>query len=350
MPLQANAQPTTSPPPAVSVIITVLNEGAAIHRLLDSLCLQSRPPDEVVIVDGGSTDNTLTAIRQYETRLPLRLLIEPGANISRGRNLAIAAAAGPIIASTDAGVRLTRTWLAELTAPFTQPQPPLVVSGFFLPDPLTTFEVALGATTLPLLGDIDPAHFLPSSRSIAFSKAAWSAVGGYPEWLDFCEDLIFDFNLAAYVAQEQAGRYFDFAPQAIAYFRPRGTLKAFFKQYYQYARGDGKADLWRKRHAIRYATYLLGGPLLLWLTLRQHQAWGLVGVVLGYVGLLKTPYRRLRQSWGPLSPLEKLAVAALVPAIRVVGDVAKMLGYPVGWAWRLKHQKDNPALHWRQGA
>ena len=112
----------------------------------------------------------------------------------------------------------------------------------------------MGATVLPRLGDVKPEKFLPSSRSVAFTKAAWQAVGGYPEWLDYCEDLVFDFALL------EKYRPFAFAPEAIAHFRPRGSLKSFFRQYYLYARGDGKANLWLKRHLIRYGTYLVGLP------------------------------------------------------------------------------------------
>ena len=54
-----------------------------------------------------------------------------------------------------------------------------------------------------------------------------------------------------------AGRAFVWAPSAlVAHFRPAHNLRQFFAQYYRYARGDGKADLWRRRHAIRYGTYL----------------------------------------------------------------------------------------------
>ena len=76
----------------VTVISTVLNEGEAIRRLMDSLVAQTRQPEEVVIVDGGSRDNTVAVLDDYAGRLPLRVLVEPGANISRGRNIAIAAA------------------------------------------------------------------------------------------------------------------------------------------------------------------------------------------------------------------------------------------------------------------
>ena len=119
----------------------------------------------------------------------------------------------------------------------------------------------MGATVLPTVDEIKPESFLPSSRSVAFTKEAWDAAGGYPEWIDYCEDLIFDFRL-----RDAAGP-FAWAPDAVAHFRPRGSLKAFFKQYYRYARGDGKADLWRKKHLIRYVTYLIALPGLIALSL-----------------------------------------------------------------------------------
>ncbi|MFC1976148.1 glycosyltransferase [Chloroflexota bacterium] len=325
----------------VSVICTVLNEGQAIQKLLDSLIEQTRSPEEIIIVDGGSTDNTVTVLEKYAAQLPLRVIVEPGANISRGRNVAIEAAAGPIIASTDAGVRLDKNWLEELLKPFQVEEAPAAVSGFFVPDPQSAFEVAMGATVLPTPHNINPATFLPSSRSVAFLKASWETVkGGYPEWLDFCEDLIFDIRL-----RDKAGP-FVFAPDAVVYFRPRSTVRAFFKQYYQYARGDGKADLWRKRHAIRYLTYLVALPLLLVLGAVVSPGWWLLGTFLGGIGMFYTPYKRLPLLWDSFSKLERLKAICWIPIIRITGDIAKMVGYPVGWKWRLKHLPTQPELRW----
>lgn len=326
----------------VSVICTVLNEGQSIQNLLDSLVAQTRPPDEVVFVDGGSTDDTVTTLQQVAAagKLPIRVIVEPGANISRGRNIAIRAAAGPIIASTDAGVRLDNHWLEELVKPFQTDKSLSVVSGFFVPDPQSAFEVAMGATVLPALNNIDPDTFLPSSRSIAFLKSSWQAIDGYPEWLDFCEDLIFDIRL-----RDEAGP-FAFAPRAVVYFQPRKNLRAFIKQYYQYARGDGKADLWRKRHVIRYITYLIALPLLIILG-AFVSSWWLLGIIIGGLGMFYTPYRRLPGLWGSLSMLEKLQAILWVPVIRIAGDIAKMIGYPIGRQWRLERLSTQPELRWQ---
>ncbi len=327
-----------------SVIATVLNEKGAIERLLKSLDGQTRRPDEVVIADGGSTDGTLSILESWasSSSLPLRVLETPGANISEGRNAAISAATGDLIATTDAGVRLEDDWLEKLLAPFEGEgtgQAVSVAAGWFVPDPQTVFETAMGATVLPQLRDVNPETFLPSSRSVAFRKAAWEACGGYPEWLDYCEDLIFDLCLRDLYSP------FAFAAEAIVHFRPRGTLKAFFKQYYQYARGDGKADLWRKRHAIRYLTYLVLGPLLVILAL-VHSPWWWLALLAGLAVYTSTPYRRLWPMLAPFGVVQRVQAVILVPVIRVVGDLAKMVGYPVGVVWRLRNMR-RPEIHWR---
>jgi glycosyltransferase involved in cell wall biosynthesis len=314
----------------VSLIVTVLNEARSLPVLLDSIAAQTCRPDEVSVCDGGSTDGTLEQLRA-ERRFPLRTIERPGSNISQGRNSAIAAATGDVIASTDAGVRLDPQWLEKLIEPLTSAsQGREVCAGFFLPDVHTPYEVAMGATILPQLDDLQPEKFLPSSRSVAFTKAAWQAVGGYPEWLDYCEDLVFDFALL-----EKYGP-FAFAPEAIAYFKPRSSLKAFFKQYYLYARGDGKADLWLKRHLIRYGTYLIGVPGIAFLS--SISPWFLGLYVIGAALYLKRPYQRLRPMLRHLNQSGQLQAIGWVPLIRVAGDIAKMLGYPIGVGWRFRHK------------
>src|SRR5688500_16058231 len=119
----------------VSLIVTVFQEGESIRRLMDTILTQSRMPDEVVISDGGSTDNTVAILREYADRLPLKIIDAPGANISQGRNIAIQNAQGPIIAATDAGVRLHPNWLEEIVKPIEAAPDVENVAGFFVADP-----------------------------------------------------------------------------------------------------------------------------------------------------------------------------------------------------------------------
>lgn len=313
-----------------ALVATVLNEAGSLDMLLDSVLKQTVQPDEIVIVDGGSTDGTWEILQPWTTRLPLRCLVLPAAGISAGRNHAVRFTSAEIVAVTDAGVRLDERWLEHLLVDLTDEVD--VVSGFFRPDARTVFELAMGATVLPDIEDIRGARFLPSSRSVLFRRAAWEQVGGYPEWLDYCEDLVFDHALL------HAGCRFVFAPRALVWFRPRGTLASFFQQYYLYARGDGKADLWRQRHAIRYVTYAVATALAVAAVKNSPVSVAArSALVVGAVAYTARPYLRLRRRLGTRSPGERAYAVALVPVIRLVGDAAKMLGYPVGVMWRLRN-------------
>jgi hypothetical protein len=316
----------------ISVVATVYNERASIERLLASLAAQTRCPDEVLICDGGSTDGTAEAIRAYAASHPDRLprvqvLEAPGANISQGRNLAIAAAEGPIVAVTDAGVRLDVAWLERLDRALAARPGDPGGGWVFAPDVRGVFQTAMAATVLPLREEIDPARFLPSSRSVAFTQECWARSGGYPEWLDYCEDLLFDFAVNAQAPGQRSG--FAWAPEAIVYFRPRESLRQFWTQYYRYARRRRQGGSLGE-HATRCAT-----PPIWWRSCCWdmpsgevlHPGWAGWGCWWGVV-LLLAAWQRLRLLGQPLTPGAWLAAAAWVPLLRVTGDLAKMAGSP----------------------
>ena len=328
------------PTPSVSLIVTVRNEEAALPALLASLAAQERPPDEIVIADGGSTDSTLPLLRAFAAGRPQSLipafagiqsrivLLElPEANIAQGRNAAIRAAGGDTIAVTDAGVTLPAYWLAELVRPLEERSAVDMVAGYSRAAPQNRFEELLAAATLPLVSEVRAESYLASSRTVAFRRALWQKAGGYPEWLDYCEDVVFDRNCQA------AGARVVFQPAASVRFRPRPNLRAFFVQYYRYARGDGKANLWPERHALRYAAYLLGSALL-WRG-RQNPAWWAV-LALAAAAAVRKPLMRALTDPAPRGTASLIPTLSSILGIRIVGDVAKMLGYPVGvwWRWR----------------
>lgn len=322
----------TTEPQTVSIICTVRDEADNIAALIDSMLAQTRAADEIVINDCQSVDMTPAIVAAYAARYPQIKLVRGGHNISSGRNNAIRHARGPIIASTDAGLTLDPHWLARIVAPIEAGEADLA-GGFFHPTPRSLFALALGETNYRRSSEIDPAAFLPFGKSMAFRKEVWEAVGGFPEWASHCEDLLFD------LAVERAGFRRVFVPEAVVHFAPRSTLPAFIRQYYMYARGDGRAGLWPKRHALRYTVYLaLSG--LLGIAISQPRLRAPVGALvgLGVAAYTRAPYRRL---WPKLRgrPLgERLAALALVPLIRLAGDIAKMVGYPVG-VWERRQRQ-----------
>lgn len=312
----------------ISLVCTVRDEADNIGALLDSMLAQTRQPDEIVINDCRSRDATPQIVAEYALRHEQIKLVQGGHNIPSGRNNAVAAATGDAIACTDAGLQLEPGWLAAIVAPIVAGEADLV-GGFFRPAPQSLFELTLGATNYPDVEEVVPERFLPFGKSMAFRKALWAQVGGFPEWASHCEDLLFD------LAAERAGFRRAFAPEAVVRFRPRPALGAFARQYFLYARGDGVAGLWPRRHAARYGAYAgLIGLLAVAARWRGARLPTAALLALGVAGYTRSPYRRLWPRLRGRPASERGMALALVPLIRLVGDLAKMAGYPVGLARR----------------
>jgi cellulose synthase/poly-beta-1,6-N-acetylglucosamine synthase-like glycosyltransferase len=97
------------------------------------------------------------------------------------------------------------------------------------------------------------ARYYPSSRSIAFRKAAWTAAGGYPEWLYAAEDTLFNIRL------RQLGFRFAFCREAIVRWRPRENWRQVGRQRYNYGRGNGRVGFGTRGYITNLAMVL---PLL----------------------------------------------------------------------------------------
>jgi len=224
---------------SIAVVITVKNDAEGIDLTLQSLRNQTRRPDEIILVDGGSTDETAASIWQYVKGDPRVLFIEaPGANIARGRNIGIKAAHGEIIVTTDAGCRLEPTWLECLVRPFENDGDIDFVAGFYRIEPRSLLEHVVGLSTMRgQLDPIDPESFNPSARSMAFTKELWRRTDGFPDWLVFSEDTLFDLKV------RRMGVSWRFAEDAVVRWRPRSSLGAIARQFFHYGTGRGHTQI-----------------------------------------------------------------------------------------------------------
>ena len=297
----------------VSLVSTVKNAAGEIDEFLASIEAQSRAPDEVVIVDGGSTDGTLDILRGAKR---VRLIEEPGANIARGRNVAIQAAAHDVIAVSDADCVLDDAWLAGLTRAIGRGAD--VAMGAYRPIVNGFFDAVAASVAVPDLDELRPERFLPSSRSVAFSRSAYRAVGGYPEWLAIGEDMYVNLQW------RRLGVRMDLVPDAIVQWRVRTSLREHVRQYASYARGDAVAGMHRRRHAVRFGVY--GGATLALLS--GHRK-ALAAAAAGGAVYAARPIRRAwRLRAGHRA--EQAAAVLAVPAMMALTDLAKMAGYASG--------------------
>lgn len=269
-----------SKPVRVSVIATVRNERATITAFVDSLLGQSLRPDEIVIVDGASTDGTLEILKGYAEQHGVRVISQP-CNIAQGRNLGISAATGTHIAVTDAGCKVDADWLREIVTCFTVHPQADVIAGNFRFETHSEFEEAVVLATFPPnRDDTEGARFYPSSRSVAFTKAAWERAGGYPEWLYAAEDTLFNIRL------RQVGCEFVFCRSAIVRWRPRENWRALARQRINFARGNARVGIGSAGYLVNlrvhglmlacllgglfHAALPLGAVLLMWWHVRSH--------------------------------------------------------------------------------
>ncbi len=299
----------------VALIVTVRNEAASIGALLDSILSGTRVPDEVVIADGGSTDETVELLRARSAADPrIRLVVAPG-NRSIGRNAAVRASRAAVIACTDAGVEVEREWLDRITRPFDSRPETDVVAGFYLPAGRTPFERAAGVVSAPRLEEIDRDRFLPSTRSIAFRRSAWERVGGFDESLSHNEDTPFALAL------KRAGARFCFEPGARVRWRPRGDVRSFFRQHRRFGLGDGESRVQGWFYATLAAKYAIGAALVL-AGLKVRAAWWLAGA-----GVLAFAGAQARRGAGRIGVWEAVA---MVPLLKIVYDAAYLSGYVRG--------------------
>ncbi len=280
--------PTVPPNLKVSLITTMKNEAGSVEEWFAGVEAQTRQPDEVIVVDAGSTDGSAERLEALAQRsaVPLRLLRLPGANIARGRNVAVEAALHPILAITDLGCSLPPDWLARLVVPFGDNPDIEVVAGWYTPEARTGLGRCAQYELVPRLEEISPARFLPSARSMAARRDAWLRVGGNPEWLSHTgEDTYFALQLKRLCPR------WAFVPEARVAWHAPGGIAGFWQKSAGWATGDGEsgARAGAYRRGLRVLALLCaGGSLVLlgigvaaagWLSARWIALVG-VGVIL----------------------------------------------------------------------
>ena len=314
----------------VTIVATVLNEVKEIARLVPSLLAQDPAPAEIIIVDGGSKDGTWDWLLQAQRENPILLAIRdescslkrsPGP-ISRGRNVAIAAARSQVIACTDAGCTYPPNWLSRITAPLVDSTSEYALGGSCLdPADPTVWDLA----SAPFFGvKLSPATPSKSctARSMAFRKELWKRIGGFPETVFFGEDTLFDLQARRLTKPA-------FVAGAKALYRPQYDFVTAFNQLAGYAVSDGILGV-RRARLVRNAARCFMQVLALFClflikipAVRSSKDWWWAAIPFLAVLLLQFWYAfhpdwRLLYRKGPRILLARFVFSILVPWIVAV--------------------------------
>ena len=253
----------------VTVIIPVRNEGERVTETFESLFGQSRMPDEIVVGDGMSTDDTRERIMRFADRgVSVRIVDNPSLFAGGGRNVATAAATGDLIVNLDVGNRPDPRWLEELVRPFEQDDALDYAGGIFVPLMETEFERVAGAIiyyddcvgmtwTREELERNVPPDPLPGGNCMAYRKPIWQRAGAFCEWAKKGQDRLFSYRI------RNIGGKIAMTLDSIMHHHMAGSLGDVFNRHFNYDLWVGRMGLSRPRYRSLSRVYAAGFVLLL---------------------------------------------------------------------------------------
>jgi cellulose synthase/poly-beta-1,6-N-acetylglucosamine synthase-like glycosyltransferase len=171
---------------------------------------------------------------------------------------------------------------------------------------------------------------------MAFSRTAWTAVGGFPEDLYAGEDVAFSRAMTRHVD------HVAFSPNAAVGWRPHRGWRETARTYRRYARG-GIRTRPRYPHIVRVAGLI--GAAGATIALFAAGMWAYAGVALGLGALyVALPFRRARRSELTLGEY-----GWRIPAIIAMKDTSNIVGAVGGAIDGLLHRRQPSPRHGRRG-
>ena len=306
----------------VSLVVPVKNEADTIECLMSSVAGQTRRPDEMIIVDGGSRDGTTEIVEEWLKRRSMsdwgRIVRVDDATPGKGRNIGVDNAKYNWIAFTDAGIRLEQPWLERMIEVAERDNQIDVVYGSYEPVTETLFErcaaLAYVAPKELRAGQWMRGPVVPSSL---IRREVWKGVGGFPD-LRAAEDLIF------MEAIDREGYKIAWAPQAVVWWRIPSTLRDVFRRFALYSMHNvriGRQYDWHYGVVRQYVAWVIFAILaLVW------SRWFWLGPLIGYGARVGKGIWARREGRGLLWAVNPIQFA-LVAAVLLTIDAAMFTGW-----------------------
>ena len=98
----------------VSVIVPCFNQGSYLEETVQSVLASTHRPLEIIVINDGSTDDSLSVAKVLEERIPeVRVIDQANAGVTKARNSGIAAAQGEFILPLDGDDLIAPTYLEK---------------------------------------------------------------------------------------------------------------------------------------------------------------------------------------------------------------------------------------------
>ncbi len=227
-----------SPKREISVILPVLNEEKYLEDAVRAILAQKYDGKlEVILAIGPSHDRTLEIAQQLQRIDPRVVIVEnPTGKTAAGLNRAIAVSKYSIVVRVDGHSNIPEDY-CQLIQEILENTGAVNVGGVMAAEGQSLFERSVArAMRSPLgvgasrfhtgggAGEVDTVYLG------AFRKEALLAAGGFDERFTRAQDWELNFRL------RQAGGVVYFDPRLVVTYRPRSTVKALAKQYFEYGR------------------------------------------------------------------------------------------------------------------
>jgi len=227
-----------SPHPSISVILPVLNEQSHLESSVRSILSQDyKGLIEVILAIGPSKDKTLEIAEHLASADSRVVLVEnPTGKTAAGLNLALKQTMNPVVVRVDAHAEIPENYLSLIVEVLNKTGA-VNVGGVMAAVGKTTFEKSVAGAMRSAFG-VGASRFhtggvagpVDTVYLGAFRREALIEIGGFDERFTRAQDWELNFRL-----RENGGIiYFD--PRLHVTYRPRSTVRALAKQYFEYGR------------------------------------------------------------------------------------------------------------------
>jgi cellulose synthase/poly-beta-1,6-N-acetylglucosamine synthase-like glycosyltransferase len=279
--------------PPISILVPAYNEGIVLERALTSLMQLEYPHFEVLVIDDGSTDDTLEVASRWEgQRGPgfFRVITKPNGGKASALNAGIAHSQYPLIMCMDADSYLEPRTLIEAAPHFGNPSVGAVAGNVKVENRgsiLTRLQALeyIEGLNMPrrAQGFIAAVNIVPGPVGL-FRREALEEIGGYDEDT-FAEDADLTLKMMA------AGWRVEYEDQAIAWSEAPESWRDLTQQRYRWTRGILQAIRKRKGLFLRpfpdfplwISTVQLGFEALVWpvMNVFAHLFFAIVALLFG---------------------------------------------------------------------